>query len=71
MNWDTLIINAQRAGYSVFESEGFWWITTPAAPRRPSEDLGGYRDARAAWRGAALLCSMFGRLSREEQSVVE
>jgi hypothetical protein len=63
MNWDNLIHEAQRASYIVFEgAEGAWWVRTPAAPRRPSEDLGCYRDARAAWRGAALLNSMFNRL---------
>jgi hypothetical protein len=63
MDWDKLILNAQRAGYQVFEgAEGAWWIRTPAAPRRPSEELGTYRDHRAAWRGAALLNTMFGRL---------
>jgi hypothetical protein len=63
MDWDNLISNAQRAGYIVFEgAEGAWWVRTPSSPRRPSEELGTYRDQRAAWRGAALLCSMFGRL---------
>jgi hypothetical protein len=67
MNWDELIHSAQRAGYTVFEGvEGGWWVRTPAAPRRPSEELGQYRDARAAWRGAALLNSMFNRLATRE-----
>ena len=59
INWDDLIIDAQRAGFTVWEDDGMWWITTPSRPRMPAQDLGTWGDARGAWRAAALIKSRF------------
>jgi hypothetical protein len=58
--WLELINEASAKGYRVSfsdEHEG-WIITTPKRPRRPSEELGSYKDESAAWRGAALINSL-------------
>ena len=59
MTLHEIISQATRAGYRVaFCSEpGGWLLTTPKAPRRPSLELGLYRDERTAWMDAALLAS--------------
>lgn len=59
MNWSELILQAQRAGFTVSEDDIGWWVTTPHWPRRPSEQLGVWKDCQAAWRGAALINAQF------------
>jgi hypothetical protein len=61
MDWNALSLEAQRAGFTVHEDDGLWWVVTPSRPRQPSATLGSYRDAQAAWRGAALVNRMSGR----------
>jgi hypothetical protein len=64
IDWHILILDAQRAGFAVFEEDGMWFITVPSRPRMPSHVLGSYRDAQAAWRGAALIKTRFWPKSR-------
>jgi hypothetical protein len=54
-----IISQATRAGFIVYHDEkiGGWWIRTPKRPRRPSQELGTFKDERTAWMDAALLAS--------------
>jgi hypothetical protein len=56
-DWNTLINAAIGKGYRVRFDEDYsgWIVITPHAPRRPSQELGSYKDEQAAWRGAAHL----------------
>lgn len=60
MTWLELINRASGKGYRVAfdEEEGCWFITTPKAPRRPAQELGGYRSEQSAWHSAAFLASV-------------
>jgi hypothetical protein len=50
------ITSATREGYRAHYVEGEgWYITTPKAHRRPSQELGPYTRERTAWFDAALL----------------
>lgn len=56
-SWQELIDHAARQGYYVRqleEGEGFV-VVTPKGFRRPSQELGTFKDERAAWRSAAHL----------------
>lgn len=51
-----LTLDAQNAGYRVWDDEdGLWWVTVPARPRYPENVQGAFRDSRRAWRVAVLL----------------
>jgi hypothetical protein len=51
------ITQASGKGFKVSHSEGEgFYITTPKAPYRPSQELGPYQTERTAWVDAALLC---------------
>lgn len=53
-------LEAQRVGFTLEEdSEGLFWIITPARPRRPSERLGTYKSSDRAWMAAAFTARQF------------
>lgn len=53
-------LDAQRAGFTLEEdTEGLFWIITPARPRRPSERLGTYKTSDRAWMAAASTARKF------------
>lgn len=58
-NRQSLTLDAQRKGFTVFEEEGLWWVGVPARPRQPSNTQGSYVSAERAWMGAALLSSQW------------
>jgi hypothetical protein len=60
-DWDSLIMEAQRKGFTTRRSEEHegWLVITPARPRRPTQELGSFKDQRAAWRSAAYLAQEF------------
>lgn len=50
------ILDAQNAGFQVWEDEdGWWWVTVPARPRRPESVQGAFHNSRTAWRVAVLI----------------
>lgn len=53
--WHTLILDAQRAGYTVQENPEYpgWTVITPKMYRRASEEHGAFRSQSEAWRRAA------------------
>lgn len=51
----TLKLNAQRAGFHVFEEDGLWWLTVPARPRHPENVQGSWKTADRAWCAAASI----------------
>ena len=50
-----LILEAQRAGFRVFEDEGLWWIEVPARPRHPAHTQGVFNTSERAWMAACLI----------------
>lgn len=59
--WQQWIDAAWRAGWRVKpDALGGYTVVSPAAPRRPSLELGHYADERAALRGAANMARMRG-----------
>lgn len=51
-----LILNAQRMGYGVSQSEeGGWLVHVPPRPRLPAHTLGDYTTSDRAWSAAAVL----------------
>lgn len=46
---------AERAGFSVFCKDDWWWVRVPTRPRRPANNQGAFKDETRAWLAAASL----------------
>jgi hypothetical protein len=55
----SLILDAQRKGFSVFEGEGRWWLAVPARPRLPAHTQGSWAASDRAWSVACLLAAEY------------
>lgn len=58
--WQEWIDRACGAGWKVAWREALdaYVVISPKAFRKPSEEIGFYKEERAAWRGAACLYNM-------------